>query len=156
MPKVKKIFYFIFLVITLLHYISFSLKADENKYFLTLKDEKVNVRQGPSFEYPIKFVYKKKYLPVIVLDSWENFKKIMDYNNNSGWIYIGKLSKKKAAINLKNNSFVFKKPTIYSKPVAKLKKGRLLLIKKCKNSWCKISTSNHIGWIKKEYLWGRI
>ena len=48
------------------------------------------------------------------------------------------LSKKKSAINIKNNSILYKKPTIYSKPIAKLEIGRLVLIKKCKKDWCKI------------------
>ena len=35
--------------------------------FLSLKNNEVNLRQGPSFEYPIKLIYKKKYLPVIII-----------------------------------------------------------------------------------------
>ena len=97
------------------------------------KSEIVNVRQGHSFDYPIKFIYRKKNLPVKIIDVWENFKKIQDYNNNQGWIHVSKLSKRKAAINIKNNSIIFKKPTIFSKPLARLEKGRLVLVKKCKN-----------------------
>ena len=66
-----------------------------NEYFLTLRNDKVNLRQGPSFEYPIKLFYKKKYLPVLVQDRFENFRKIIDHENNSGWIHISQLSKKK-------------------------------------------------------------
>ena len=45
-----------------------------NEYFLTLRNDKVNLRQGPSFEYPIKLFYKKKFLPVIIQDKFENFR----------------------------------------------------------------------------------
>ena len=76
---------------------SFNLCADE--YFLTLRNNKVNLRQGPSFEYPIKIFYKKKFLPVLVQDKFENFRKIRDHENNSGWIHVSQLSKKMAAIN---------------------------------------------------------
>ena len=130
--------------------------AKENINFLSLKNNKVNLRQGPSFEYPIKLVYKKKYLPVSILDKSENWRKIKDFENNSGWIHISQLSKKKSAINIKNNSVLYKKPTIYSKPIAKLEIGRLVLIKKCKSEWCKISTGGYIGWIDKSALWGKI
>ena len=44
--------------------------AAELKKFLTLKNNKVNLRDGPSKDYPIILVYKKKYLPVEILDSW--------------------------------------------------------------------------------------
>ena len=125
-------------------------------YFLTLRNEKVNLRQGPSFEYPIKIFYKKKYLPVLIKDSSNNFRKIVDHENNSGWIHISQLSKKKAAIIIEENVLLFKKPTLYSKPMVILEKGKHCLVRKCKGNWCKIKVSKFTGWIQKENLWGRL
>ena len=71
------------------------------EYFLTLRNDKVNLRQGPSFEYPIKLFYKKKFLPVLIQDKFENFRKIRDHENNTGWIHISQLSKKKQLSQLK-------------------------------------------------------
>ena len=129
--------------------------ANESINFLSLKNNEVYVRVGPSKEYPIKFIYKKKYLPLEVLDKSETWRKIKDFENNSGWIHISQLSKKKSAINIKNNSIIYKKPTIYSKPIARLEVGRLVIIKRCKLKWCKINTGGFNGWIKKKYLWGK-
>ena len=149
--------YLIFLVLFFSTLLSFSKSiSNESINFLSLKNNEVNLRQGPSFEYPIKFTYKKKYLPIIILDKSETWRKIIDFENNSGWIHISQLSKKKSAINRKNNSFLYKKPTIYSKPIAKLETGRLVLIKKCKIKWCKITSGGYSGWIFKDSLWGRI
>ena len=67
-----------------------------SEYFLTLRNDEVNLRQGPSFEYPIKLFYKKKFLPVLVQEKFENFRKIRDHENNTGWIHISQLSKKKS------------------------------------------------------------
>ena len=129
-----------------------NLSSDE--YFLTLRNDKVNLRQGPSFEYPIKLFYKKRFLPVLVQDKFENFRKIRDHENNTGWIHISQLSKKKAAITVDDDQLIFNKPSIYSKPRAVLKKGRLCKIKKCKENWCKVKVENFNGWIKKDSLWG--
>ena len=148
--SIRIILFFLFLIFS-----SNSL-ANENKEFLTLKNTEVNLRQGPSFEYPIKLIYKKKYLPVIITDELETWRQIKDFENNSGWIHISQLSKRKSGINIKNNSIIYKKPTIYSKPIAKLEVGRLVLIKKCKTTWCKITTGGYSGWIFKDYLWGKI
>ena len=156
MKKENKNYYtYIFFIFIILFFSSKSL-GNENLYYLTLKNSEVNLRQGPSFEYPIKLIYKKKYLPVIIVDKSETWRKIMDFENNSGWIHISQLSKRKSAINIKKNSLIYKKPTIYSKPIAKLEIGRLILIKKCKLKWCKITTDNYEGWIFKNYLWGKI
>ena len=156
MQKINK-YYLIFLVLVffLKLYIGTSL-ADEDNFFLALKKNEVNLRQGPSLEYPIKLIYKKKYLPVIILDKSGPFRKIKDFENNTGWIHVALLTKKKSAINIKNNSVLYKKPTIYSKPIAKLESGRLVLIKKCKAKWCKITSGKYTGWIEKNYLWGKI
>ena len=130
--------------------------ANENVNFLSLKNNKVNLRQGPSFEYPIKLTYKKKYLPILILDKSETWRKIRDFESNSGWIHVSQLSKKKSAINKKNNSVLYKKPTIYSKPIAKLEIGRLVLIKKCQTKWCKITSGGFKGWVFKSSLWGKL
>ena len=124
------------------------------EYFLTLRNDKVNLRQGPSFEYPIKLFYKKKFLPVLIQDSFENFRKIRDHENNTGWIHISQLSKKKAAITIKDDQLVFDRPSIYSTPSVILKKGKLCRVKKCKENWCKIQVNSFKGWVKKDSLWG--
>ena len=90
--------------------------------FRTLRNDKVNLRQGPSFDYPIKIFYNKKFLPVIILDSSDTFRKIKDHENNTGWVHISQLSKKKAAIIFNKDLILFSKSTIYSNPLAVLKK----------------------------------
>ena len=149
--------YFVIIILLFFFFPFFSdTSANENKEFLTLKNIEVNLRQGPSFEYPIKLVYKKKYFPVIIIDKSETWRQIKDFENNSGWIHISQLSKRKSAINIKDNSIIYKKPSIYSKPIARLEVGRLVLIKKCNVKWCKITSGGFNGWIKKNYLWGKI
>ena len=142
------------LIVFFIIYLNFGNVFSSEDYFLTLRNEKVNLRQGPSFEYPVKIFYKKKFLPVLIQDKSDNFRKIIDHENNSGWIHISQLSKKKAAIVIDDEIVLFNGSTIYSKPIAILKKGRLLRIKKCKVDWCKINTSKFKGWVKKDSLWG--
>ena len=144
-------------IILLTIYIFFILSINsqaKDEYFMTLRHDKVNLRQGPSRDYPIKIFYKKKYLPVLVQDSSYNFRKIRDHENNSGWIHISQLSKKKAAIVISDSEIMFKSSTIFSNPIAILKKGRFVKIKKCKELWCKVETNDYKGWIKKDSLWG--
>ena len=124
------------------------LSAEE--YFLTLRYNNVNLRQGPSKDYPIKIFYKKKYLPVLVHDSSDNFRKIKDHENNVGWIHRSQLSKKKAALTVDDRVIMFKNSTIFSKPLAILEKGRFCLISKCKNDWCKVRVEKYSGWVKKK------
>ena len=156
MKKNKKNYFIPIILFFLILFLSSKSTASENINFLSLKNNKVNLRQGPSFEYPIKLVYKKKYLPVIIIDKSGTWRQIKDFENNSGWIHISQLSRRRSGININNNSIIYKKPTIYSKPIAKLEVGRLVSIKKCKTKWCKIATGGYTGWIFKDSLWGKI
>ncbi len=142
----------IIIIFSVLFFESSSFSQDE--YFLTLRYDKVHLRQGPSREYPIKILYKKKFLPVLIQDKSDNFRKIRDHENNSGWIHVSQLSKKKAAIVIDEQLIMFKNPTVYSKPLVILKKGRLAKIIKCKETWCKAKSDKYKGWIKKDSLWG--
>ena len=123
--------------------------------FLSLKKNKVNVRYGPSFDSKIKYIYKKINLPVKQIDKKENFRRIVDLQNNSGWIHISQLKSSNSIIILENR-ILFKKPSNLSRPIVRLEKGRLLIIKKCKNKWCKVSSDSYSGWLKIENIWGSV
>ena len=140
--------------LVILFFFIFGNANSKEEFFLTLRNDKVNLRQGPSFDYPVKIFYKKKFLPVLIQDRSENFRKVRDHENNTGWIHISQLSKKKAALVIDDKLILFNSPTIYSNPIAILKKGRLVKVKKCKNDWCKVMTGDFNGWVKKESLWG--
>ena len=147
---IKVLIFTFILLLTVFNFLS----AEE--YFSTLRYNNVNLRQGPSKSYPIKIFYKKKFLPVLIQDKSDNFRKIRDHENNTGWIHVSQLSSKRAAINIDENILLFKNSTIYSTPVVILEKGRLCLIVKCKKEWCKIKVDKFTGWIKKESLWGKL
>ncbi len=123
--------------------------------FLSLKKNKVNVRYGPSFDSPIKFVYKKINLPIKQIDKKENWRRIIDSKNNSGWIHWSQLKPINSIIPLEDK-ILFYKPSNFSKPLAKIKRGRVLIIKKCQNDWCKIKSEKFKGWIKIDNIWGVI
>jgi len=131
------------------------LSAKENNYYLILKNNEVNVRYGPGFDYPIKFIYKKKNLPIKVIDREENFRRIIDFKNNSGWIHTSQLKKGKNFI-LLEDQILFTRPTKYSEPILKINKGRLLIVKKCRKNWCKIKTEDYLGWLKINKIWGSV
>ena len=143
------------IVCVLLLSISFVQIASAEEKFLSLKKNKVNVRYGPSFDSEIKFIYKKKNLPVKQIDKKENFRRIVDLKNNSGWIHVSQLKKSSSIITL-TEKILFKKPSNFSRPVARLEKGRLLVVKKCQKNWCNIITGDYTGWIKNNNVWGSI
>ena len=142
----KKIYILFFLIF-------FTSQSSTEEIFLSLKKNKVNVRYGPSFESDIKYVYKRINLPVRQIDKKENFRRIIDLKNNNGWIHVSQLKKNNSVI-ATQNKILFKRPTNFAKPIAQIKKGRLLILKKCEKLWCKVITDNYQGWINTNNIWG--
>ena len=141
------------LIILFLLLIPSNIISGEINYFVSLKYNKVHVRYGPSSNSPIKYIYKKKYLPLKVIDKKEHFRKIIDLKKNNGWIHKSQLVKSKSLI-ATSEKILFKKPTKYSEPLAKLESGRLLIFKKCVKDWCSIKTGQYSGWVDKSNIWG--
>ena len=151
MYMLKKNFFILFIIFIFFQVYSY---ANEEK-FLSLKKNKVNVRYGPSLESPVKYIYKKINLPIKQIDKKENFRRIIDHKKNSGWIHISQLKKINSVIPLKDK-ILFKKPSYFSEPLAKIKKGRVLIVQKCEKKWCKVKTDKFKGWIKNEDTWGQV
>jgi len=121
--------------------------------FLSLKKNKTNVRYGPGLDYPIKYIYRKVNLPVKLIDKKDNMRRVIFLDNNSGWIHRSQLKSSNAVISLEKK-ILFKKPSDFSEPIAKVQKGRLLVIKKCEDDWCYVLTDDYKGWIKIKNVWG--
>ena len=143
------------IIASFLIFFLFIFKSLAKDTFVSLKKKVVNVRHGPTFDSPVKYIYKKINLPVKLIDKKDNFRRIIDQKNNSGWIHRSQLKKVNSIIILENK-ILFKKPSHFSKPILRLEKGRLLVIKKCLSDWCKVSTDDYNGWIKTGNIWGNI
>ena len=138
---------------TILIFILFISISSANEIFVSLKKNKVNVRYGPSFDSDVKYVYKKINLPLKQIDKKENFRRIIDFKNNGGWIHISQLKKNNSVITTKDK-VLFKNPTYFAKPIALIKEGRLLILEKCEQEWCEITSGGFQGWIKTDNIWG--
>ena len=139
----------------LLIYFLFNFELIAKETFLSLKKNTVNVRYQPTLDSKIKYIYKKINLPVKQIDKKENFRRIIDLKNNSGWIHWSQLKSSNSFIILEDK-ILFKKPSSFSKPILRLEKGRLLVIKKCLNDWCNVKTDDYSGWVKTDNIWGSI
>ena len=149
----KKIISFFFFILFFFNLNSFS-NAEDNLRYLSLRNSKVNVRIAPSRTSPIKWVYEKKGLPVLIVDEYYNWRKIKDFENDTGWVHVSQVSKKRSVLFIKENILIFLKPTIYSRPIFRISKSEVATITKCSLNWCKVKNNLFSGWVEKNSLWG--
>ncbi len=127
--------------------------------YVSLKADRVNLRQGPSRAHATKWIYQRAGLPVEVTAEFENWRRIRDSDGTVGWVLHSLLSGKRTAL---VEPWKKKAPALplYSQPkktsaiTAKLEPGVLANVKHCDGTWCRIAGHGFDGYMKQVHLWG--
>ena len=150
---------FFFLIIFLIQYVHASEIGNETGLeiprFVSLKSDEINLRVGPSINYPIKIKYVYQNFPVEIIEEYDVWRKVRDNENNTGWIKGSLLKGDRYGIVIsKEDHFanIYKYPT--DKSVGKIGINNLVKINKCLQLWCLINSNKNKFWIKKKNLWG--
>ena len=123
--------------------------------FVSLKSNDVNLRVGPSVNYPIELKYIQKNLPIEIIDEFDVWRKIKDHENNIGWVHKSLIKGDRFILTVNKNENV---KNIYNRPNGKLigiiKSNNIINLENCLIDWCYISHIDISGWISKGYIWG--
>jgi len=150
---------YIALILTLL--ISLNLYAEKGTVtgfdiprFVSLKSDEINLRVGPSINYPISLQYIRKNLPIEIIDEFDLWRKVKDHEGNIGWIKKGLLKGDRYALTgiKKNESKIYNRPN--GREIGLIKKDNILKLEICLDSWCYISHQDINGWVSKGDIWG--
>jgi SH3-like domain-containing protein len=140
---------------------SFNLYADKGAVtgfdiprFVSLKSNEINLRVGPSINYPINLKYIKKNLPVEIIDEFDVWRKIRDHEGNTGWIKKGLLKGDRYILTgIKIDDVkIFNRPN--GREIGIIKKNNILKLELCLENWCYITHQNIKGWLSKNNIWG--
>ena len=122
--------------------------------FVSLKGDKVNLRRGPSLDYKIDWVYKRKHLPLMIVSEFGHWRKVTDFEGYSGWIYKDLLSGSRYIIVKKEETLLRNKASFDSLGKAILKKEVIGKLINCKGLWCFVRIKNMRGYVLAEDIWG--
>lgn len=131
-------------------------KINEVNYFASLRANETNVRAGPGQNYPIKFTFKLKGIPVQVVSEYDNWNEIKDYEGQSGWVMQSLLTKKRTLMVRTTKDFVnlYKKNNEKSRVLYRLENNVIGDYLKCVEGWCAMEVSDKKGWVKADNLYG--
>ena len=123
--------------------------------YVSLKSDDANIRVGPSKNYPIEIKFIKKNYPLKVLDEYEEWRKVEDFNRNIGWIHKSLISGIRTGIILSNdNKKIQLLNTLDGDVIGEIGNGNIVFLEKCKIDWCLVSLDDYEGWMNKNYIWG--
>ena len=121
--------------------------------YVSLKSNDINLRVGPSINYPIKIKYVQKNQPVEIIEEFDNWRKIKDYQNNIGWIKRNLLKGDRYIIVIAEEGVnFFNRPD--GKIIGLVKRNNILKINTCLIEWCHFTHRDIKGWILKKGIWG--
>ena len=135
------------------YFIPDEINGMEKNIFLSTKYDEVNIRKGPGKNHYVIGIFQKKGIPLKIIDSFDTWLKIKDYEGEIGWVSMSQLSEKKFGIILKEVKLQ-QFPKKNSKELALIKKNMLVKVKKCKNNWCQVNVKDFNGWIEVDKFWG--
>ncbi len=132
--------------------------------FVSLKADRVNLRQGPGTEYPTAWVFRRAGLPVEIIKEFEGWRQVRDAEGTTGWVAGTMLSGRRTAVILPWEVRPGKSaPPLAalrsddsegSKAVAEVEAGVLASIISCDGRWCRVSVGGFRGYIEQAKLWG--
>lgn len=132
----------------------FAIENRESSYFISLRSNEINLRNGPGSEYPIKAIYQINNMPLKVLGEYENWYKVQDKDGFEGWLNKNLTSKKRTLIVINGTQIMYKKDDLKSAPIFRLEENVVVKYHKCNENWCKIEKNNKTGWIEAKNVWG--
>ena len=123
--------------------------------FVSLKSNDVNLRVGPSTNYPIRLKYITQNLPVEIIDEFDVWRQARDHNGTIGWLHKSLIKGERYILTGYKNE---KEINLYNRPNGKIigviKKNNILDLKMCIINWCKVSQNKIKGWLLKKNIWG--
>ena len=123
--------------------------------FVSFRGDVVYARTGPGTRYPIKWVYERENLPIEVVQEFDTWRKIRDFDGEEAWVHQSLLSGKRYGI-LTNDqaSPLLQKPKDDANAVALVEPGVVIKLDYCKNSWCRAYAAGFKGFIHSGFIWG--
>jgi SH3-like domain-containing protein len=133
-------------------------EIQEVNYYSSLRADDANVRSGPGTNYPIKFTFKMRGIPVRVISEYDNWNEIEDFDGQSGWVTQSLLTKKRTLITKisKNFTNLHSKPNEKSQIIFRLENQVVGSYLKCEQDWCAMKVDGKKGWVQKEDLFGHL
>jgi SH3-like domain-containing protein len=126
-------------------------------HFMSLRSNEVNLRAGPGEQYPIQWVYRRKGLPVEIIDSYDVWRHVRDWQGTIGWIQVRLLSATRTVIIKADTRTIYQEPARDSPALAKLEPGVIANLLECRNAWCRVETRGRRvvrGWLLRSEIWG--
>jgi SH3-like domain-containing protein len=128
--------------------------ADKLPRFASLRSDEVNLRVGPGETYPIAWIFKRKDMPVEIIEQFQTWRRVRDWQGDKGWVLDRMISGKREVIVDSAVRTLRRQPDPASPVVARAEPGVIARLLEVQGGWCRIEASGYRGWIPRSEVWG--
>ena len=126
--------------------------------FVSLKPSDTPMREGPSKDHRVKWVFKREGLPVEITAEFDTWRRVRDSEGTEGWVFHSRLSSRRTALvapwSKEATLPLHARDNAGTDVVARLQPSVLANIESCDGRWCRVNGEGFRGWMKQEHLWG--
>ena len=125
--------------------------------FASLRSDHINGRSGPDTKYPIEWVYRQKGAPVEIVNEFELWRKIKDWDGSESWVHKSMLSGKRTVrVMIPGENNIYNDDDYQSRVIAKVEDGTFGNVKKCKknSAFCLVQFDTIEGYMPRKALFG--
>lgn len=124
-------------------------------YWASITAGEARMRTGPGRQFPVAWEFRRAGLPVRVIATYPNWRKVRDPDGAEGWIQANLLSGERTAL-LRGSAIrtLRDAPSAAGKIIWRAEPGVIGRISECARGWCKIDIRGKIGFVETVHLWG--
>ena len=121
--------------------------------FVSLRAGEVNMRTGPGVRYPIDWVYNRRDLPVEVIDEFDTWRRIRDWQGTVGWVHQSMLQGRRTLL-VTGRRLLRREPRDDAVGLAWVEAGVIGELGDCERAWCEVEVGGFAGWLKSDEFYG--
>lgn len=123
-------------------------------YWASIAAGKARMRTGPGRQFPASWLYQRANLPVKVIETYPNWRKVQDPDGATGWMQANLLSEERTGIVRGEIRPMRAAPDIAAKVSWRAEPGVVGGISDCAEGWCRLEVGGKAGYIETSHIWG--
>jgi SH3-like domain-containing protein len=123
-------------------------------YWASISSGQARMRTGPGRQFPASWLYQRPGLPVKIVESYQNWRKIEDPDGTQGWMQANLLSNDRTGLIVGDVRALRQEANGAAKIIWRAEPGVVGKISDCARGWCKIDVRGRMGFIEAAHLWG--
>lgn len=125
-------------------------------YWASISASEARMRVGPSLDYPANWVYRRRDLPVKVVQVLGNWRKIEDSTGTQGWMHVRLLSDTATALVIGATADMHEAPNDQARVAYRVEAGVVGRVSNCAAGWCALDVTGQRGFVRATSLWGAV